>query len=185
MLRKNCENYVLCEGLSDSDLVELRAETNFNWPFEFVELYRFHNGIGIIDHSQNRVDWLLIPSSQITSFSATMRGWFSKTHSSIAANFFPFINFEYSDAIGYLMIDGKLADSLYQFNHEEYCHRSDQSWGEFLTPLNLKLQEWFTLVAEMEAKFYPSSKITSSDNRFITPKEIPSLPGQENIDEFL
>jgi len=181
---KNHERFFLGEGISDSALDVLRAETNFDWPPEFVELYRCHDGIGIIDKAQNRVDWLLVPSSQITPYCAAMRDWFSKTHSAIAANFFPFYNLDYSDAMGYLRSDGK-PDSLYHFNHEEYAHSMDQSWEEFLTPVNMKLQEWFIFVAKVEAEFHPKSEIETKNEIPITTNTIPSLPGQENIDEII
>lgn len=181
---KNHERFLLGEGISDSALDVLRAETNFDWPPEFVELYRCHDGVGIMDKAQNRVDWLLVPSSQITSYCAAMRDWFAKTHSAIAANFFPFYNLDYSDAMGYLRIDGK-PDSLYHFNHEEYTHSVDQSWEEFLTPVNLKLQEWFIYVAEIESRFPPTPESEISDEILIPVSGIPNLPGQENIDEII
>jgi hypothetical protein len=65
---KNRQRFVLRDSISEFELDELRAETGFDWPAEFVELYQCHNGIGLIDQAQNRVDWIFVPSSEMPSF---------------------------------------------------------------------------------------------------------------------
>jgi hypothetical protein len=56
---RKCEQFVLGKGISNSEIMKLCDETDFDWPHDFIELYRCHDGVGVLDQLEKRVNWLL------------------------------------------------------------------------------------------------------------------------------
>jgi hypothetical protein len=137
-------NRVFGPSATEADFVKLKVETNYNWPAEFLELYRLHNGIGIPDADiEGGIDWMYLPIQLIPDFSKHVQQWYADTHEYLADQFFPFINYGNGDAIGYKRSCINQDSLLYIFSHEDYKHDISQPIEEFIYPVSSNLKERF------------------------------------------
>lgn len=128
--------------MAPSEIQNLNERSQFEWPAEFVDLYSKHDGVGLKMQLHEEVLWNFVPTSQIGTFTLSVREWFSETHPEIAKVFFPFFDWGCGDAVGYVLLDQILKDvvdeilpgTLFEFDHENYKFDASQPWIEFLQP---------------------------------------------------
>lgn len=137
---------VLVQPASDKELDALAAKLDIELPAEFRSFYLTHNGFGLSHESEpDAVSWFFKPLGQIESFADSVRNWFTETHKDYAARFFPFIDFENGDGLGYMAdVSGGILDGLFCFEHECYKFDEDQDVNEFLTHAPITVQEFLS-----------------------------------------
>ncbi len=138
---------VLRNGASEAELNDLAQAIGFQFPSEFRELYRCHNGVGVSHtHDPDKIYWSFVPLSEIPELISNARDWFQKTHPDLAARFFPFIDWSSGDYTGYLLApDRSLLAGLYDFEHEEYQFDESQQSDEFMMMFYSSIAESLTL----------------------------------------
>lgn len=127
----NGSHLVLPPPMVSQTMTELKLSTNYQWTKEFFDLYSRHDGVGLSlpDHE---VLWQFVPSSELVSFSVSIREWFVGTHPEISQAYHPFFDWGSGDAIGYLDLPEIPVGVLVEFEHEAYEFDADQPWSEFL-----------------------------------------------------
>lgn len=113
----------------------LEAQLGFELPQEFRSLYSVMDGIGHFpDGEPEETIWLFYPTGQIGSLCDRAREWFGETHEDYANRFFPFIDWNNGDSMGYFLDDsGQPMDGLFCLEHELYGHDEAQDVNEFLS----------------------------------------------------
>ena len=122
-------------GAPEEDIAQLDRDIGLALPSEFKELYRAHNGVGVVHESEpGKPIWTFVPTSDLASLMKGARSWFEEFHPDLASRFFPFIDWDCGDYTGYVVSPGGgLLEGLFTFSHELYQFRPDQAPETFLS----------------------------------------------------
>lgn len=125
-----------------SEIQAFKRKTGFEWTEEFFDFYTRHDGVGMMQPGNEKVNWSFVPTSEVCIFVDSIRKWFTSTHPEIARAFFPFFDWGSGDAVGYFRLSDILREdvdeivpgTLFEFEHECYEFDPSQPWTDFLQP---------------------------------------------------
>ena len=114
-------------------------------PEELRSFYLCYNGIGMVAGDEPDSPRLIRPIEELPKFVIQGQSRFAETHPDFASRFFPFIDWENGDVMGYMFQnDGSLYPFLVTFMHEQYSFRASQDANEFLAQGPESLEDLFT-----------------------------------------
>lgn len=133
-------------GVSGADLDRLSDLLGINLPDEFREFYMTSNGFGVAtDDNPNDACWLFRPLEDLPNFIDSVRSSFSETHPDLASRFFPFIDWDNGDGMGYLTeTTDIILPGLFCFEHESYAYSADQDPDEFISVIPVTIEEFLS-----------------------------------------
>ncbi len=118
---------------STSSIAAAEAKIGLSIPEELRDFYLCYNGIGLAADDEPDTPRLIQPIEDLPDFIAQCRSWFSETHPDFASRFFPFLDWENGDVMGFMFQqDGTLHPFLVTFMHEQYNFSASQNAEEFL-----------------------------------------------------
>jgi len=140
------DELVVSPGATQEQIDQCCEALGFDPPADFRELYATCNGFGVRERGQPDAPcWFFYPLQEIAGFCEEIRAGFEETHPEEASRFFPFIDFEDGDGVGYCVdAEGKLLDGLFLFESEAYEGEEDQEPNDFLVRVPMSVREFLT-----------------------------------------
>jgi hypothetical protein len=138
------DELLLSPGATREQIDQRCGALGFVPPSDFRELYATCNGFGVRELKQPDTPcWFFYPLEQMSEFCERIRAGFAETHPEEAARFFPFIDFEDGDGVGYCVDEeGQLLEGLFLFEHEAYEGEEDQEPSDFLVRVPMTVQQF-------------------------------------------
>lgn len=138
------ESLVIGEPASEDEIATLEMAVGVRMPDEFKDFYRACNGFGRMENGQ--VIWLFSPLEGIPAVTEMARDAFKRTHPELAEAYVAFVDWDCGDFSGYLFDpEGGLIEGIFDFEYAEYEFDREQDFAEFLAPLFLSIEDFFTI----------------------------------------
>jgi hypothetical protein len=119
---------VLGAPASEKNIADIEDKLGIQFPKEFKDVYRNHNGFGFTNKEQI-LTWSILPLNDLPSLFDKMHFWFGDEFPDVASRFFPFFDWLDGGAFGYLVSkSGNLEPFLYSFHPEQL--NPDFDWDD-------------------------------------------------------